>query len=102
MLRDDMPASVELKSLNHVVTELQGAVTSLERKYGRIPAVARLVNDLERLRLDVTDVERLPAVAGSAPAIEMLQVSDEPYDPSLWADDADDEGLGGFHGGHHR
>ena len=94
-----MPASVELKSLNHVVAELQGAVTSLERKYGRIPAVARLANDLERLQLDVTDVERLPAAPQQTTGSEMLQVSDEPYDPSLWADDADDEGLGGFHGG---
>jgi hypothetical protein len=31
----------------------------------------------------------------------MLEVSDEPLDPSLWAN-ADDEGLGGYHRGSDR
>lgn len=96
-----MPVSVELKTLNHAVDDLRSAVGSLRGKYGDVPAVARLRNDLERLELDISDVERLPAAAERAngkPGQEMLSLTDEPYDPSMWADDADDEGLGGYHG----
>jgi hypothetical protein len=28
----------------------------------------------------------------------MHQLTDEPYDTSMWAEDADDEGLGGYRG----
>jgi hypothetical protein len=61
--------------------------------------VKRLRNDLERLVLDVADVDALPpAVPGqSGGSSEMHQLTDEPYDASMWTD-ADDEGLGGYHG----
>lgn len=97
-----MPVSVELKTLHHAVDDLRSAVASLRGKYGNVPAVARLRNDLERLELDVNDVERLPHTGSSAgrPAEELLPITDEPYDPRMWAEDADDEGLGGYHGIH--
>ncbi|HEY2043286.1 MAG TPA: hypothetical protein VGH11_11485, partial [Jatrophihabitans sp.] len=60
--------------------------------------VARLRNDLDRLILDVRDVDRLPAAPPTASSGEVHQLTDEPYDASMWADDADDEGLGGYHG----
>jgi hypothetical protein len=28
----------------------------------------------------------------------MYKMSDEPYDPSMWGNDYDQEGLGGYHG----
>jgi hypothetical protein len=92
-----MPVSGELRTLNHAIDDLRAAVTSLRGKYGDVPAVARLRNDLDRLVLDVGDVDTLPAppTAGSG---EVHQLTDEPYDASMWADDADDEGLGGYHG----
>ncbi|MDQ1731702.1 MAG: hypothetical protein QOK10_1861 [Pseudonocardiales bacterium] len=94
-----MPVSVELKTLNHAVDDLRAALASLRGKYGDVPTVARIRNDLERLQLDVVDVERLPAApAGSPSSGEIHMLTDEPYDPSLWAEDADDEGLGGYHG----
>jgi hypothetical protein len=95
-----MATSVELRTLNHVVDELRGAVQSLQSRYGQVPTVARLRNDLERLELDVSDVQRLPAVSAAVELSGQIhQLTDEPYDPSMWAEDADDEGLGGFHGG---
>ncbi|MGX7678087.1 hypothetical protein ACSMXN_04230 [Jatrophihabitans sp. DSM 45814] len=95
-----MPTSVELRTLNHVVDELRGAVQSLQNKYGQVAAVSRLRNDLERLELDVSDVGRLPSVTTASDLEGQMQpLTDEPYDPAMWADDADDEGLGGFHGG---
>jgi hypothetical protein len=58
----------------------------------------RLRNDLERLELDVRDVHSLPPTGPGGNPIEMQQLTDEPYDASMWAEDADDEGLGGYRG----
>jgi len=58
-----------------------------------VPTVLRLRNDLERLEQDVQDVcSRPPDWPGRNPR-EMHQLTDETY-ASMWADDADDEGLG--------
>jgi hypothetical protein len=89
-----------LQSLQRAVDELASAVAVLSRVYGKIPIVARLGNDLDRLKLDVADAESLrmaKAVAGD-PTPTMFTVSDEPYDQSMWAEDADQEGVGGYHG----
>ena len=99
-----MPISAELQA----IADLRSGVNSLARNHGDLPVVARLRNDLERLILDVADVEALSPATWGAPVIPVggtpaapptvYQVSDEPYDPSLWRDDADDEGVGGYHG----
>jgi len=97
-----MPVTVELRTLHRAVEELRTVVHSLHGKYGDLPAVQRLRNDLERLELDVSDVGLLasmPTNPDVGPPLQMQTVSDEPYDPAMWADDADDEGLGGYHGG---
>jgi|GEM_PF-992645 hypothetical protein len=103
-----MPISAELQALQRAIADLRSGVNSLARNHGDLPVVARLRNDLERLILDVADVEALSPATWGAPAIPaggkpvapptVYQVSDEPYDPSLWRDDADDEGVGGYHG----
>lgn len=93
-----MPVPVEVRSLNRVVDELRAAVQSLHGRYGNVPVVMRLRNDLERLELDVHDVSSLPPGGTSAAVAELHPLTDEPYDPSMWAEDADDEGLGGYHG----
>lgn len=93
-----MPVTVELRGLTRAVEELRSAVASLHNKYGDVPTVIRLRNDLERLELDVHDVSSLPpSGTGAAPAV-LHPLTDEPYDPAMWAEDADDEGLGGYHG----
>ena len=94
-----MPGTVEERRLHRVVEQLRSAVASLHSRYGDVPTVRRLKNDLERLELDVHDVGALGASAPLAvPAMELSPLTDEPYDPALWAEDADDEGLGGYHG----
>ncbi len=89
-------------SLQRSIDELASAVAVLLHAHGKIPIVARLCNDLERLKLDVADAQvlRTPAAAvtGVASAPTMYTVSDEPYDQSMWGDDADQEGVGGYHG----
>jgi hypothetical protein len=93
-----MPVSVELRTLNRAVEDLRTAVTPPRGKYGDVPTVMRLRNDLERLELDVPDVCSLPPTGLGGTPIEMHQLTDEPYDAAMWAEDADHEGLGGYRG----
>ncbi|MCW2540829.1 MAG: hypothetical protein JWN95_2554 [Frankiales bacterium] len=94
-----MPAPTELRTLNRAIDDLRSAVTSLNGRYGEVPVVARLRNDLERLIIDVNEVQALPpgGPAGGATLV-MTDITDEPYDRAMWSEDADDEGLGGFRG----
>jgi len=91
-----------LQALQRSIDELASAVTVLTHTHGKVPIVARLVNDLERLKLDAADAQTLKQpgapVGQGAQAPTMFTVSDEPYDQSMWGDDADQEGVGGYHG----
>ena len=90
-----------LQSLQRSIDELASAVAVLSHAHGKIPIVARLCNDLERIKLDAADAQSLrttAAVVAPAGAPTMFTVSDEPYDQSMWGDDADQEGVGGYHG----
>lgn len=89
-----------LQSLQRSIDELASAVAVLSHAHGKIPIVARLCNDLERLKLDAADAQVLhtPAVVGAPAGTTMYTVSDEPYDQSMWGEDADHEGVGGYHG----
>jgi hypothetical protein len=94
-----MPAPTELRTLNRAIDDLRSAVTSLNGQYGEVPVVARLRNDLERLIIDVNEVQALPPDGAARGAtLVMTDITDEPYDRAMWSEDADDEGLGGFRG----
>lgn len=92
-----------LLALQRSIEELKTAVSVLSHIHGKPPVVARLCNDLERLQLDAADAEvlrtpDLPAkIKGQNPNV--YELSDEPYDPTMWAD-SDQEGVGGY--GHNR
>jgi hypothetical protein len=73
--------------------------SSSHGRYGDVPTVLRLRNDLERLELDVQDVCSLPPTGPGGNPIEMHQLTDEPADTSLRADGADAEGPGGYRAG---
>ena len=93
-----MAVTTELTTLHRTVDELREAVAGLRERYGDIPAVRRLLGDLERIDLDASeldDLTPLPA-APTAEASEILMLDDTPIDPALWAG-ADDEGVGGYH-----
>jgi hypothetical protein len=89
-----MSGTAELTSLHRTVEELRSIVNSVRSRYGDIPAVKRLIGDVERIDLDAAELDSvLPPptpVAG-----DMQLIDDSPLDPALWAD-ADDEGLGGY------
>ncbi len=90
-----------LLALERSIEELKTAVAVLSHSHGKVSVVARLCNDLERLQLDAADAQalRTPDVPGAAAAgPDVYRVSDEPYDQSMWSDDSDQEGVGGYHG----
>ena len=88
-----MPDHVNAAALHSAVETLDQAVKAIASRAGDVPAVRRLLNDVERIRLDAADCIGLQAVP--APR-EMEIIPDTPYDEAMWKD-VDDEGLGGFH-----
>lgn len=96
-----MPKSNELAELHHLIGQLTRCVTSLQATYGNAPAMRRVINDAERIlngidRLDI-DVEELEVACGLAMAKRhgpMIQIPDTDYDHGFWSD-VDHEGVGG-------
>jgi hypothetical protein len=93
-----MAVTTELTTLHRTVDELREIVSSMRNQYGDIPAVRRLLGDIERIDLDASELDELtPLPAATIPeASEIHILDDKPHDPSLW-EGADDEGLGGYH-----
>jgi hypothetical protein len=92
-----MAATSELTVLHRALDELRTVVDSVRGRYGDIPAVRRLLGDVERILLDASELDTVPPPAESAP-VEVQLVDDKPFDPAMWAD-CDDEGIGGYHHG---
>jgi hypothetical protein len=93
-----MAVTSELTTLHRTVDQLRRVVADVRERYGDIPAVRRLLGDIERIDLDASELDDLaPLPAAPTPeASEILILDDKPLDPSLWIG-ADDEGLGGYH-----
>lgn len=96
-----MAESMQLVEVSRAIDVLGARVGDARAAYGDIPAVQRLVNDLERLRIDARelgDVARTaPPPAPRPPTGPKISIDNSPADPAMWID-ADDEGIGGFHG----
>jgi hypothetical protein len=89
-----MAVTTELTTLHRTIDELRSIMADVRSRYGDIPAVRRLLGDIDRIDLDVSELDTMaPPPAPEATAIHVID--DTPVDPSLWAD-ADDEGLGGL------
>jgi hypothetical protein len=92
-----MTQTAEVRSLYRAVDDLRAGVDAVRRRYGEIPAVQRLVGDLDRLNLDAHEFDAIsPPAARTSPPIEYIP--DEPVDHTMFVG-ADDEGVGGYHGG---
>ena len=93
-----MAVTSELTVLRRAIEELRSVVGSVRSRYGDIPAVKRLLGDVDRILLDAADLDEVTPPAPLAGTGDVQVIDDTPFDPALWAD-ADDEGLGGYHRG---
>ena len=99
-----MSSTAEREELHQLSGALLKCVTSLASKCGDTPAMRRVVNDAERIvngidRVDI-DVEELEMKRGlSQPngSSEMIQIPDTEYHIDFWRD-VDHEGVGGQNG----
>lgn len=92
--------TTEFATLRQSIEQLRRSVAGVREAFGDAPEVRRLVNDLERLEIDageLASVERArrPSVPDQVP--DHIVVPDTPLDETMFSD-ADDEGLGGYHG----
>lgn len=90
-------SSTEYSELQRTIGQLRQCVGALRARYGDVPAVRRLANDVDRLDIDAGELAQ-PATAPvprQGAADQIVVVPDTPYDPALWQG-ADDEGVGGY------
>jgi hypothetical protein len=97
-----MADSMQLVEVGRAIDLLGARVGDARATFGDIPAVQRLVNDIERLRIDARELGDVASVvppqqAPRPPTGPKITIDNTPVDPAMWAD-ADDEGIGGFHG----
>lgn len=90
--------TTEFATLRRSIEQLRQSVSQVRSAFGDGPEVRRLVNDLERLEIDATELASAePVRATNSRVPEHVVVPDTPLDESMFSD-ADDEGLGGYHG----
>ncbi len=88
--------TTEFATLRRSIEQLRQSVTRVRDAFGDGPEVRRLVNDLERLEIDATELASTEPVRQTS-VLEHVVVPDTPLDETMFSD-ADDEGLGGYHG----
>jgi hypothetical protein len=91
-----MADATQMKAVNRAIEELQARIVDARPGYGEFPAFKRLVNDVERLSIDAGELATVSPASAPAPSAR-IPIDDTPPDPAMWGD-ADDEGVGGFHG----
>lgn len=92
--------TTEFATLRRSIEQLRQSVSGVRSAFGDAPEVRRLVNDLERLEIDAAELasrEPLPRMTVTGQLPEHVIVPDTPLDETMFSD-ADDEGLGGYHG----
>ncbi len=98
-----MTETAELSTLHRAVEQLRSSVGDVRGRYGDIPHVRRLLGDVDRIDIDVSELDVVPAPAVTPPVRTPLErIEDTPQDPGMWVDDCDDEGIGGYHGSRSR
>jgi hypothetical protein len=98
-----LSGATELAQLHELIGNVRQYVLSLKSRYGDVPAMRRVVNDadrllndLERFDIDVSELNLTRGAAQPHPA-EKIPVPDTQYDSDFWRD-VDDEGVGGQSG----
>ncbi len=88
----------EVNAAERAMGELRRCVGELRSRYGDVPPVRRLANDVERFDIDLADVGEL-APRGAEQQRggreqDVVEIPSEAYDERLWQG-GDDEGVGG-------
>ncbi len=90
-----MPNS-EITEVQRIVSVLRRKVASLRFHFGDVPDVRRLLNDVERLDIDITELHgNTSRPRRTQNLVDVVMIPDAPYNPELWHG-ADDEGVGGY------
>ena len=96
-----MSSTTEFAELHELIGGLRRCVTSLASKYGDSPATRRIVNDAERILIDIDrldiDAEELELGRGLTRyqySGEKIPIPDTQYDTDFWGD-VDDGGVAG-------
>ncbi|ACQ81809.1 conserved hypothetical protein [Beutenbergia cavernae DSM 12333] len=92
--------TAEIATLRRSIDQLRHSVQGVRQTYGDSAEVRRLVNDLERLEIDAAELASARLVRQASTPAEVpdaVVVPDTPHDEAMFAD-ADDEGIGGYHG----
>lgn len=90
-----MASTPEVTAAERAMGELRRCVGEMRSRYGDVPPVRRLSNDVERFAIDLADMGELTPRAGR-PARddrEVVEIPSADYDERLWQD-GDDEGVG--------
>jgi hypothetical protein len=85
----------EIAELRQTMGQLKRCVGALRTQYGDARAVRRIAIDLDRLELDLGELEDAPLSAAPVREPEVIYVPDAKSDEAAWMG-AQDEGLG-FH-----
>ncbi len=96
--------TAEIAELRQLTDRIRRCVASLVLSCNDSPAMRRVTNDAERigngidrLEIDLRELELACRLAGREPSREKIQIPDTPYDADFWRD-VDHEGIGGQNG----
>jgi hypothetical protein len=89
-----MSTTTEVDELHELINALRRCVTSLVSTHGECPAMRRIVNDVERLEIDVEELALTRGLSQPNGSSERIQIPDTEYHIDFWRD-VDHEGIGG-------
>jgi len=95
---DLLSAKTEVDELHQLIQRARRCVTSLASKHGDCSAMRRVVNDVERLEIDVQELALTRGLSQPNGPSERIQIPDTEYHIDFWRD-VDHEGVGGQRGG---
>jgi hypothetical protein len=95
---DLLSTTTEVDELHQLIERARRCVTSLASKHGDCSAMRRVVNDVERLEIDVDELALTRGLSQPTGSSERIQIPDTEYHIDFWRD-VDHEGVGGQRGG---
>jgi hypothetical protein len=101
---DPLSTTTQVDELHQLIQGMRRCVTSLVSRHGDSAATRRVVNDvdrilngIDRLHIDLEELELTRGVSQPEGSGEMIQIPDTEYHIDFWQD-GDHEGVGGQNG----